>query len=271
MQWLGLVWGTEGTPTTPKKPHSETGAAVCLSPNLGCRSQPLPWLSPTPPAPAPTGGEGMGGNPTPRGWRRWGGGRGQGYNQAGGEEYHWGGWTAAGRRGGGGGGTAEGGGPAGGGVVQPRGGGTAHGAAGGAFKSRRRPPSVGAASRAELNGAEGSRAQRSRAIRPPGPPVPCACRACPSPSCWRPSPSAPRAPPAPRSAWRCWAPAASARAVSAGEAWGCPSVRPFLCLSVPPPPSLARPSRLTRPLLCFSDDRAVPDEAVHRGLRAQHR
>lgn len=34
-------------------------------------------------------------------------------------------------------------------------------------------------------------------------------------------------------------------------------------------PCAPYPSVLTRPL-CFSADRAVPDQALHRGLRAQH-
>lgn len=77
-------------------------------------------------------------------------------------------------------------------------GGAAHGAAAGAFKRRWLRPS-----RAGLSRAEPSRAP------------PCACRACRSPSCWRPSPSAPRGRRAARCGWQCWAPEASARAVSA--------------------------------------------------------
>lgn len=129
-------------------------------------------------------------------------------------------------------------------------GGAAHGAAAGAFKRRRLRPS-----RAGLSRAEPSRAP------------PCACRACRSPSCWRPSPSAPRGRRAARCGWPCWAPAASARAVSAG----------LLRAGMSPPvPSLSPlvafcPSVRPNEPLSSSSHRALPDQALHRGLRAQHR
>lgn len=104
-----------------------------------------------------------------------------------------------------------------------RGGGGRCGAAGGG---------CGAAPAEPLKAGGGHRAGRCRAERGRGGPsgVPCACRACPSPSCYRPSPSAPRGRPAPSCGWRCWGPAASARAVSAGR----PSLRPPFCLPIPP-------------------------------------
>lgn len=61
-----------------------------------------------------------------------------------------------------------------------------------------------------------------------------------------------------------------ARGVGKSGEWGGAGLSSLLPLSVRP--SLPCPSvPPNAAALCFSDDRAVPDQAVHRGLRAQHR